>query len=243
MFVCPPSSPADPGPAKSDRHPLSLPDHLSLELLCALATRGQGRHLSLFLSRALGQEDQLAFPSVATACGPERNGQAAGQLDGEFVSGPVPSLPPAGGPRTKAGNPVAHGSAWQGCLVLWPMGAGRRKALIRLIQIWGPRPALSPNFPGALAQAGLAPPPRSLLHPGRLGSALSEAGPAPCRPAPSAQIWAPSCPGGQTSLPHLSLSGGWPRPRLPVWLPLPGLGPRAAPEESGLKPSLLPPEE
>lgn len=39
------------------------------------------------------------------------------------------------------------------------LGAGRRKALIRLIMIWGPRPALSPHFPGARTQAGLAPPP------------------------------------------------------------------------------------
>lgn len=49
-----------------------------------------------------------------------------------------------------------------------------------MIKIWGPRPDPSPNFPGALAQAGLAPPPRSLLHLRHLPSALSEAGPAPC---------------------------------------------------------------
>lgn len=55
-----------------------------------------------------------------------------------------------------------------------------------MIKIWGPRPDPSPNFPGALAQAGLAPPPRSLLHVRHLPSALSEAGPALCRLALSA---------------------------------------------------------
>lgn len=132
MFVCPPSSPADPGPAKSDRHPLSLPDHLSLELLCALATRGQGRHLSPFLSRALGQEDQLAFPSVATACPVARRGTARQQASwtASLCRAPSPRSHPLGAPEPRLVTPLPMGLLGRGVLCRGPWGRAEGRRLL-----------------------------------------------------------------------------------------------------------------
>lgn len=235
--VCAPHAPssADRGPAGRDRYPLSLPDHPSLEPLCALASRGQ---VATCHPSAQGRWSR----KVSYLCplwpqpGPRPGEEWPGSTCWTGVGvGLRPLAPARWGPQNQCRSPRCPWVCLAGVSSAAAHGAGRRKALIRLIEIWGPRPALSltslgpwlrldwpPRPEASFIQGSSVRPLRSRPSaqpaappcwlrrplPAARTPAHPPAGPTPACPARSPQIWeiwAPGCLGGQTSWPHLSL--------------------------------------